>query len=355
MEKGVVGGAYIGSIWMSMDGLTWTPVELDPIHFYLSSAGLPTSGPQPGLKDVTYGPGGFLVIGYAATDQGTSVVIWRSTDGLAWESLDLPESLFEGARPTAVTAGGPGYVIVGAWLDPTAPREGAAPPRAAVWTSPDGKVWTRVPNQAGLGVGGYIDTGEGAESGGMLDVTATANGFVAIGQSCRTVNLMETMGLVPTCRPLAWTSDDALTWTRIDPEIGVHPGTMSAIAAAGDRVVAVGGAWSRAPARYTLHSPEGTTWRWGEEAGQPAFEGVVAIPGTFLATSHESDQVGLWASADGRAWRLVTAPPTMPAGPPIRDSAVVAMEDRVVVVGWREDHEHPDLAGFALVGPLEME
>lgn len=354
MEKGVVGGAYIGSIWTSIDGLTWTPVELDPVLFKLTSAGAPTSGPQPGLKDVAYGPRGFVVLGYAATDQGTSVVIWRSTDGLAWESLDLPESLFEGARPTAVMAAGPGYVIVGAWLDPIAPNEGAAPPRAAVWTSSDGRTWTRVPNQTGFGVGGYIDTGEGAEAGGMLDVTATATGLVAIGQTCRAVNLMQTIGRT-TCRPLVWTSPDATIWTRIDPDVTAHQGSVPSIAAAGDRIVAVGGGWRSSPVRYTLRSPDGTTWRWDEDPGQANFEGIVDVLGTFVATSHESDQIGLWASADGRTWRPVRHVPTLPEGPSLRDSDLVAMDDRVVVVGWREDHEHPDASGFALVGPLETE
>ena len=345
-------GMLYGTIWTSTDGLDWTPIELDPV--LKVGGGSPTSGPQPGFSDVAYGPGGFVVLGGSTSElEGTRVGIWRSTTGSTWERVDVPEAVFVGGRPVAVAAGGPGYVMVGAWLDPDAPSKDAAPPRAAVWTSPDGRVWTRIPDQRAFAVGGYVDTGETPDAGGMLDVTATTTGLVAVGRTCKGVNLME--GQVQACRPLLWTSTDALTWERIDPGVAVHPGNVPYIAAVGDRLVAVGGGWSESAARYTLRSSDGTTWRWDEDAGQSRFEGVVGVPGSFIATWHDSGQIGLSTSPEGKTWAPVKDVPNMSTGPSIRDSDSVATQDRVVIVGWREGEEDPAKAGFAIVGPLETD
>ena len=352
--EGVFEGPLYGTIWTSTDGLAWTAIRLDPVLEV--GAGGSTSGPQPGFSDVAYGPSGFVVVGHAMTGQGIRVGIWRSTTGEAWERIDVPDGVFDGGRTTAITAVGPGYVIVGGWLDRDAPSDGAAPPRAAVWTSSDGAAWARVRDQNGFAVGGYIDTGESPDAGGMLDVTATQKGLVAVGQTCKAVSLMEKpLGLGSACRPLLWTSTDAMIWTRIDPDVAVHPGNVSSIASSSDHLVAVGGAWPRSPARYTLRSSDGTAWRWREEARVPGFEGVVGVPGAFLAMTHEAGQIGLSTSPDGKTWTEVKGVPEMPAGPTVRDSDIVALDDRVVIVGWREGGEDPGKAGFAIVGPLESE
>ncbi|HET9084422.1 MAG TPA: hypothetical protein VFN41_08445 [Candidatus Limnocylindrales bacterium] len=348
---GVDEGMLYGTIWTSTDGLDWTAIELDPVLEV--GAGRPTSGPDAGFMDVAYGPGGFVVLGHEMTDQGIRVGIWRSTTGSTWERVDVPHAVFAGGRPVAVGAGGPGYVMVGAWVDRDAPSKDAAPPRAAVWTSPDGRRWTRVRDQNGFAVGGYIDTGETPDAGGMLGVTATTTGLVAVGRTCKGVNLME--GQVQACRPLLWTSTDALTWERIDPGVAVHPGNVPYIAAIGDRLVAVGGGWSHSPGRYVLRSSDGTTWRWDEDAGQPGFEGIVGVPGSFIATWHDSGQIGLSTSPDGKTWAPIRDVPEMSTGPSIRASDIVATQDRVVIVGWREGEDDAAKAGFAVVGPLETD
>src|SRR5689334_336400 len=319
--EGAFEGPLYGTIWTSTDGLTWTSIALGSDLDV--GTGRSMSGPEPGFVDITYGRSGYVVLGYAMTDQGIRVGIWRSTTGEAWERVHLPETVLEGGRPVAVTAGGPGYVIVGTWVDATAPAKDAALPRAAVWTSPDGSAWSRVQDQNGFGVGGYIDTGESPDAGGMLDVTATQDGLVAVGQTCKAVNLMEKpLGRGSACRPLVWTSPDAMTWTRIDADVAVHPGSVSSIASMGERLVAVGGGWPMSPARYTLRSSDGATWRWAEEARVTGFEGVVGVPEAFLATSHEAGQIGLSTSPDGKTWTEIKGVPKMPAGPPIRDSDI---------------------------------
>jgi len=104
--------------------------------------------------------------------------------------------------------------------------------------------------------------------------------------------------------------------------------------------------------RYTLRSGDGTTWRWDEDSASSPFEGIVAVRGTLMATSHETGQVGLWASTTGATWTAVADVPSMSKGPSVRESDVVALDDRVVVVGWREGEEDSAQAGFAIVGPF---
>jgi hypothetical protein len=350
---GVDEGPVFATTWTSADGLVWKATDLDPALEL--GEGRWTTGPDLGLFDVAFGPGGFVALGYAVIDGRPAVAIWRSDDGLGWVRIALPDDVFASGRPAALVAGGPGYVIVGAWLDLGSPAASAALPRAAIWTSIDGRTWSRVPDQRGLGIGGYIETGEERLAGGMLGLTTTSAGLTAVGQTCKAVNLMETMGLVPTCRPLLWTSEDGMTWTRIDPGVTVHLGSVPSIAAVADHIVAVGGAWSQSPARYTLASSDGTKWRWTEEAGVPRFEGIVGAPGTFLATWHDAGQVGMSSSSEGTTWAGVKGLPRMTEGPSVRDSDVVALDDRAVIVGWREGEEDPANAAFAIVGPLETE
>ena len=64
-----------------------------------------------------------------------------------------------------VTVGGPGLVAVG--TDRT-----GADPDAAVWTSPDGIAWSRVPNEGDLRARGFQE---------MLSVIAGGPGLVAVG------------------------------------------------------------------------------------------------------------------------------------------------------------------------------
>ena len=157
------------------------------------------------------------------------------------------------------------------------------------------------------------------------------------------------------CRPLLWISADAMTCTGVDPAVTAHPDGVPSIASVGDRVVAVGGASSESPARYTLRSQLDGSWRWQEEAGPPRFEGIVGVPGAFMATSHLCHQVGLSSSPDGRTWSVVEGVPAMSGRAMVRDSDIVAFDDRVIITGWREDEAHPDQAGFAIVGPLDGE
>ena len=281
-----------------------------------------------------------------------------SEDGSTWERVEVDPGVFDGARPAALRAGGPGYVIVGAVEDLTGTLADSPPPRAAVWTSPDGLTWARVPDQDAFAIGGYIDTMETPGSGGMLDVVATGDGLVAVGQQCGEGTAVIPMGTNAPCRPMIWTSPDAQSWTKVDPKVGDRAGVVPSIAARSGQVVAVGGGWDHpTPARYTIRSTSGdvATWVWTEDATQPGFAGIIAVPGGFVATTHlAAGQLGLSTSTDGVEWRAVDGVPQMPVETSIRASDLAVADGRLVVVGWGEAGSPEWEGGWARVGPLGL-
>ena len=124
------------------------------------------------MFDVALGGSGFVAIGYAArpTMEATT---WLSPDGVTWERNPLGSAT--SIRVNAVAWDGQQLILVGEdrsdW-DGTAESLATAKARAAVWTSTDGRTWTRVPHTPVFDVGGYIDTMEDPATGGMSDIVA---------------------------------------------------------------------------------------------------------------------------------------------------------------------------------------
>jgi hypothetical protein len=95
--------------------------------------------------------------------------VWTSPDGLVWSRVPHDEAVFGGyggREMRAVVSGGPGLVAVGVDLS-------GGDVDAAVWTSPDGQVWSRVPHDEAV-FGGPGDQD-------MHGVTAGGPGLVAVG------------------------------------------------------------------------------------------------------------------------------------------------------------------------------
>ncbi len=119
------------------------------------------------MSSVTVGGPGLVAVGSAANDGA----VWTSPDGIIWSRVPHDEAVFGGGGVqgmSSVTAGGPGLVAVG-W-------DGlGGDDNAAVWTSPDGIIWSRVPHdEAAFGE---------AEGAGMLSVTFGGPGLVAVGNN----------------------------------------------------------------------------------------------------------------------------------------------------------------------------
>jgi hypothetical protein len=96
--------------------------------------------------------------------------VWTSPDGITWSRVHDDEAVFGGERDqvmVSVTVGGPGLVAVGS--DGSGGDEDAA-----VWTSPDGFTWSRVPHDEA------VFGGEGDQV--ILSVTIGGPGLAAVGR-----------------------------------------------------------------------------------------------------------------------------------------------------------------------------
>jgi hypothetical protein len=227
---GVNWGSGGGAVWTSVDGITWSRVPRDEAVF---GAGITTS--------VTAGGPGLVAVGrvWSIPDEDTDAGVWTSVDGTTWSRVANDGLVFGGAgvqQMMAVTAGGPGLVAVG-FEDLSFNGEGFTEDRtAAVWTSVDGILWSRVPHDEAI-FGGHSET--------MTSVTATAAGLVAVGHS--------DMGSV------SWSSVDGTTWFRVpfDDTAAASMAGMAGVAVGGHGLVAVG----------STDSPDGgdaMVWIWDD-------------------------------------------------------------------------------------------
>ena len=166
--------------------------------------------------------------------------------------MDAPAGVFDGPgdqRIEAVAAGGPGLVAVGSEYAPDA-TEGDT----VVWTSPDGRNWSRA-SGANPDLGGPGDQQ-------MSAVVAGGPGLVAVGG--------ERVGDQGEGDAAVWTSPDGQDWTLVpDPD-------------------SVFGGFSRQDMRsVTLGGP-----------------GLVAVGTEF---TDRGDRAAVWTSSDGLAWQRAPA------------------------------------------------
>jgi hypothetical protein len=128
------GGDGDGAVWTSSDGLAWSRVPHDEAVF--------GGADDQEIWDVSIGGPGRVAVGYDASGGDPDVAVWTSVNGLAWSRVPHDEAALGGAGDQwiyVVVAGGPGLVGVG--------TDGSGGDwDAAVWTSPDGITWTRVPH-----------------------------------------------------------------------------------------------------------------------------------------------------------------------------------------------------------------
>ncbi len=162
-------GRLDAAVWTSADGITWSRVPDD-------EEVLGGDGRQV-MVSVTAGGPGLVAIG---TDSFQGAV-WISPDGITWTRV-LDDEVILGSRMSSVTADGSGLVAVG-WavsrrdVAPLEPDSGflglELDEDAAVWTSPDGITWSRVPHDEA------VFGGEGRQP--MNSVTVGGPGLVAVG------------------------------------------------------------------------------------------------------------------------------------------------------------------------------
>lgn len=217
-------------VWTSVDGTSWSRVAHDEDVFGDAL-----------MSSVTVGGPGLVAVGstWAEGDGDVDAVVWTSVDGTSWSRLTHDERVFGGPSNQMmndITVGGPGFVAVGydgthTWDNPNGV--------AAVWTSPDGMAWSRIPHDESVfGSGGF---GFGSDNTAMVSVTTGGPGLVAVGYGFR-------------CRHV-WTSVDGLTWSRVPEDVpGACNSVMRSVIAQDSGLVAVG----HGAASWT--SVDGITW-----------------------------------------------------------------------------------------------
>ncbi|MGH3178754.1 MAG: WD40/YVTN/BNR-like repeat-containing protein, partial [Streptosporangiaceae bacterium] len=267
---------------------------------------LPAVFSRPGsqrLTSVTHGPMGWLAVGDVTASAPEHPVVVVSADGTGWQAAD-GERVFgaSGLFTEQAAANTGGYVVVGHQNIKRVQngRVVAARTEAAVWWSGTLNGWQR----GGDATAGALD---GTGNRQMNAVTALSisggAGFVAVGSHGD--------------QPSAWTSaNGGRTWRQADlpMPVGSTWATLEHVASAGRVVVAVGTAVTTAgrAVPFAASSADGGA-SWAESAlpvpaGLSSVTALVAAGGTFTATGSYGSTPGhqnvvVWTSADGSAWR----------------------------------------------------
>jgi hypothetical protein len=249
------------------------------------------------MTSVIAGGPGLVAVGWDLGRYSADAAVWTSPDGLTWSRVPDDEGVFGGSSHQAmwgVTAGGPGLVAVGE--DRSRDREDGD---VAVWTSADGITWSRVPHdQENLGTGQVTSV-----------TTADSGLLVAVGNEGN----MESGGSGDDAA--VWTSIDGITWSRVPHDDAVFgEAVMQSVTAGGPGLVAVGTSgleddrhaavwtsvdgitWSRVPHDEAVFGRAGDQWMEGVTA---SLNGMVAVGG---ADSEDGADAAVWTSTDGIIW-----------------------------------------------------
>lgn len=308
------------AVWTSRDGKDWSRVPHDESIF---------GGPGgQAMWGVTAWDGGFIAVGVDGTspELGGSpdwtpqeAAVWTSPDGVSWSRVPHDEEVFAGPgrqEMWSVAASGTGLVAIG--FDEEGPMTGSQEDQA-IWVSEDGLAWTQV---FGFGVGG------------MSDIEATPSGYVGVG---------ELSGAA------VWTSEDGLNWSLTpDSPLDRDGRFMASIARQGADYVAVSGAWDGREIAV-WKSDDGVNWTFLSEV-HPA-TGIERFTPTAIAASNSgfvvsaidemgifsdsgADTTAVWTSTDGIIWTRAESDENLLGGL----IWAVAASDTTVVAGGYSDN-----------------
>lgn len=211
--------------------VTWASIEWLPVTVDRPPRELPAEADY--LEALTAGPGGFVAVGGNSQAGGYLARIWRSADGLAWESVDAP--VLDGVELWDVAANDDRYIAVGVR------GFNSDNLQAEILVSPDGASWS------------VANTIDGAYGTG---VAAGPQGFVVV---------LERETEATTALLVSDTGEDWLRVAGSDIAEGVG---ISDMAWQSDGWLAVGSIGNRAA---VFRSPDGLTWT---EEPLPASEPV---------------------------------------------------------------------------------
>ncbi|MGI9586488.1 MAG: hypothetical protein ACR2N7_12950 [Acidimicrobiia bacterium] len=298
------------AVWTSADGITWSRLAFDDSVLGGGST----------MWSVPVGSFGLVAVGGERGPEHESgdgdAAVWTSTDSVTWSRVPHDESVFGGEgeqQMVSVATGGPGLVAVG-W------DTSGGSPDAAVWTSADGLVWSRVPHDELVFGGEHDQTMSSVAVGGPGLVAVGADSFLDVDRGQLT-NYDDVVSVAA-----VWTSIDGLTWDRVPHDEAILGGEgnqwMDSLASTALGLVAVGGDWSREGHHAAVWmSVDGTTWSripnngsvFGGEHDQlmsgvtQIGSGVIAVGQAWASsdsgsfTGHDS-AASVWVSDDGLTW-----------------------------------------------------
>lgn len=232
----------------------------------------------------------------------------------AWERAEVPTTP-AGIGLWDVTAGGPGFIAVGGGF-----TDGAAVATAVIWVSDDGRAWQSVPlfGEAATGV--------------PRAITATPDGFVAVGSGC--------------CPDEAavWLSPDGLSWARLPDQPGFADTAMLGVTSTPDGIVAVGcSAVMECMSGLAWSSPDGRSWSESVLLDMLPLGAASTSAGILALGSSEpyEGDAALSTSDDGVTWAGAV---DLSVGGALH--AAVDMAEGVMAVGGTIDFEDGDSEGL---------
>ncbi|HEV2248972.1 MAG TPA: hypothetical protein VGT60_00500 [Candidatus Limnocylindria bacterium] len=221
------GGAYVGGLFASPDGVHWqrsaiVPVGPTVVTTDARAIAVVTTGREStprvqawvSTDGRSWAPEDALTIAGASIDhlaaRGSAIVgigtdsaghtaVWRSIDGAAWTRGDPPSAH---AIVRAVSAVRDGFVALGREGDPDVASGGVGAPGVglpAAWWSADGRSWTALEVE-----------GKPAAGAQLLQLFPVSEGYVAVGSDATDPSANARSALI-------WLSTDARTWRLLGP------------------------------------------------------------------------------------------------------------------------------------------
>ena len=246
------------------------------------------------MRGMARAAGQLVLIG---SDEAGRAGVWTSRNGEEWDPVPPGQRALDGPGLVSVAHGAPGYVAVDVAGD--------------LLGSVDGRLWAEI----------AVADGGAADSVTLREVTATDDGFVAVGASGGGA--------------AAWTSPDGHTWG--EASVADPPASFAWVGSSGPRLVAGGdppglGRWASADG--------GTSWAPAPAApeGPPPSARVLGLPGAFVAAGEPpggSDALVIWTSLDGVMWAMSEVRSEAPLEPLALEAWSVATDGRIVALVGR--------------------
>src|SRR5712671_3108359 len=278
LAVGSVNAEGVVAIWHSTDGLTWTATPDAPsLHgrdgaFLTMAAIVPTNSGwlAVGAESLNCVPGACGLV---------RAVAWTSPNGLQWTRRPDTAGM-QRAGMTGVVTTPSGYVAVGeAAADPSHVDSAIRP---AVWTSADGRTWTRSDELPTVNVA--------KDAGVILDGVAVTGGrVVAVGH-------VETQGV--STPAFAWSSDGG-TWSSVQIGRFIQSQDIRVVTVR-DGLLAMFGFGSDATCSSAIwRSDDGSSWSC--IGNDPAFadsavSDAAVAPGVEVLVGSGADGAVAWTS-----------------------------------------------------------